>query len=152
MSILPGIGFLGAAYPWVLAGHVIFVIFLMASLFMIPRYFIYHHQSELGSPEDRAWIERETRMKRIILNPSIIIVWIFGLLLAFNIGAWTDGWFHAKFLLVILLTGYHGWVVGYAKKLANGERAWPEKRLRMMNEVPALLVTLIVVLVIVKPF
>ena len=152
MSILPGIGFLGAAYPWVLAGHVIFVIFLMASLFMIPRYFIYHHQTEPGSPEDRAWIERETRMKRIILNPSIIIVWIFGLLLAFNIGAWTDGWFHAKFLLVILLTGYHGWVVGYAKKLANGERAWPEKRLRMMNEVPALLVTLIVVLVIVKPF
>lgn len=152
MSILPGIGFLGAAYPWVLAGHVIFVIFLMASLFMIPRYFIYHHQTEPGSSQDQAWIERETRMKRIILNPSIILVWIFGLLLAFNIGAWADGWFHAKFLLVILLTGYHGWVVGYAKKLAAGERAWPEKRLRMMNEVPALLVTLIVILVIVKPF
>lgn len=152
MSILPGIGFLGAAYPWVLAGHVIFVIFLMASLFMIPRYFIYHHQTEPGSAEDQAWIERETRMKRIILNPSIILVWIFGLLLAFNIGAWTDGWFHAKLLLVVLLSGYHGWVVGYAKKLANGERAWPEKRLRMMNEVPALLVTLIVILVIVKPF
>lgn len=152
MSILPGIGFLGAAYPWVLAAHVIFVIFLMASLFMIPRYFIYHHQTEPGSPEDRAWIERETRMKRIILNPSIILVWIFGLMLAFHIGAWTDGWFHAKLLLVVLLSGYHGWVVGYAKKLANGERAWPEKRLRMMNEVPALLVTLIVILVIVKPF
>lgn len=152
MSILPGIGFLGAAYPWVLAGHVIFVIFLMASLFMIPRYFIYHHQTEPGSAEDQAWIERETRMKRIILNPSIILVWIFGLLLAFNIGAWTDGWFHAKLLLVVLLSGYHGWVVGYAKKLANGERTWPEKRLRMMNEVPALLVTLIVILVIVKPF
>lgn len=152
MSILPGIGFLGAAYPWVLAAHVIFVIFLMASFFMIPRYFVYHHQTEPGSAEDQLWIQRELRMKRIIMNPSLILVWVFGLMLAFHIGAWSQGWFHAKFLLVILLTGFHGWVVGYSKKLARGLRPWPEKRLRMVNEIPALLVTFIVILVIVRPF
>jgi putative membrane protein len=152
MSILPGIGFLGAAYPWVLAAHIIFVIFLMASFFMIPRYFVYHHATEPGSAEDQIWIAREARMKRIIMNPSIVLVWVFGLLLAFQIGAWSEGWFHAKLLLVILLTGFHGWVVGYSKKLARGLRPWPEKRLRMVNEVPALLVTLIVILVIVRPF
>ncbi|MGF7169996.1 putative membrane protein [Sphingobium xanthum] len=152
MSILPGIGFLGAAYPWVLAGHVIFVIFLMASLFMMPRFFVYHHQTVVGSPEDLAWIDRENRLRRIIMNPALIIVWIFGLLLAFHIGAWSEGWFHAKLLLVIILSGFHGWIVGYAKKLARGERPWPEKRLRMINEVPALLVTFVVILVIVRPF
>ncbi|WP_221713566.1 CopD family protein [Sphingobium xanthum] len=145
-------GFLGAAYPWVLAGHVIFVIFLMASLFMMPRFFVYHHQTVVGSPEDLAWIDRENRLRRIIMNPALIIVWIFGLLLAFHIGAWSEGWFHAKLLLVIILSGFHGWIVGYAKKLARGERPWPEKRLRMINEVPALLVTFVVILVIVRPF
>ena len=152
MSILPGIGFLGAAYPWVLAAHVIFVIFLMASLFMMPRFFVYHHQTVVGSPEDKAWIEREQRLKRIILNPSIILVWLFGLMLAFNVGAFSQGWFHAKLVLVLILSWFHGWLVGYAKKLARGERPWPEKRLRMINEVPALLVTLVVILVIVRPF
>jgi len=149
---LPGIGFLGAAYIWVKAAHVIFVIFLMASLFMMPRYFIYHHQTVVGSAEDKAWIEREDRLRRIIMNPSLILVWIFGLMLAVNIGAFSEGWFHAKLLLVILLSGYHGWCVGYAKKLARGERKLPEKRLRMLNEVPALLVTLVIILVIVRPF
>ena len=152
MSILPGVGFMGAAYPWALAAHVIFVMFLMASLFMMPRFFIYHHQTTVGSPEDLAWIAREQRLKRIILNPSLIIVWVLGLMLALHVGAFSQGWFHAKLLLVIILSGFHGWMVGYAKKLARGERPWPEKRLRMINEVPALLVTLIVILVIVRPF
>jgi putative membrane protein len=146
------IGFLGNAYPWVLAAHVIFVIFLMASLFMMPRYFVYHHQCAVGSEEDKAWIEREARLRRIIMNPSLIIVWVLGLALAFNVGAFSQGWFHAKLLLVLILSGYHGWCVGYAKKLARGERSLPEKRLRLLNEVPALLVTFIVILVMVRPF
>ncbi|HZV56485.1 MAG TPA: CopD family protein [Sphingobium sp.] len=145
-------GWLGAAYPWVLAAHVIFVIFLMASLFMMPRFFIYHHYVEPGSAEDKLWIERELRLKRIILNPSIVLVWILGLALAFNIGAFSEGWFHAKLVLVLLLSAYHGWCVGYAKKLARGERPLKEKTVRMLNEVPALVVTLVVILVIVRPF
>ncbi len=152
MTILPGIGWLGAAYPWVLAAHVIFVIFLMASLFMMPRYFVYHHQAVPGSAEDKLWIERESRLKRIIMNPSLVLVWLLGLALAFNIGAFSDTWFQLKLLLVLILTGYHGWCVGYAKKLALGQRPLPEKTVRMLNEVPALLVTFVVILVIVKPF
>src|SRR3546814_4654708 len=85
---------------------------------------------------DLRWIRREGRLRKIILNPSLVIVWIFGLMLAFNIDAWTQGWFHAKLLLVIILSGYHGWVVGYSKKLAKGLRPFSDKKLRMLNEVP----------------
>lgn len=145
-------GFLGNAYPWVLAGHIIFVIFLMASLFMIPRFFIYHQQCEPGSAEDAQWIGREARLRKIILNPSIIIVWLFGLMLAFNVDAWSQGWFHAKFLFVLILSGYHGWAVGYSKKLARGLRPLSEKTLRILNEVPSILAAVIVVLAIVRPF
>ncbi len=152
MSLLPGIGFLGNAYPWVLAAHVIFVIFLMASLFMMPRYFVYHHQAAPGSAEDRLWIEREARLKRIIMNPSLVFVWLLGLALAFHVGAFSQTWFQLKLVLVLILSGYHGWCVGYARKLARGLRPLPERTVRMLNEVPALLVTFVVILVIVKPF
>lgn len=152
MSILPGLGFLGATYPWVLAAHVIFVIFLMASLFMMPRFFVYHHQTEVGSPEDKAWIEREQRLKRIILNPSIILVWVFGLMLAFNVGAFSQGWFHAKLAIVLALTAYHFWLAFYASALARGERRLAGRKLRLLNEVPGIAAALIVVLAVVKPF
>lgn len=142
-------GFLGLAYPWVLAAHVIFVIFLMASLFMMPRFFVYHHQTVPGSAEDKAWIEREERLRRIIMNPALIIVWLLGIALALNTDAFSQGWFHVKLLLVLILSGYHGWASGYAKKLARGERPLPEKTLRLLNEVPGILVSLIVITVIV---
>jgi putative membrane protein len=143
------IGFLGSAYPWVLAAHIIFVIFLMSSLFMMPRFFIYHHQAVPDSAEDQAWISREMRLKRIIMNPSLIVVWVLGIMLALNTGAFSQGWFHLKLLLVLILSGYHGWAVGYSKKLARGERPLREKTLRLLNEVPGILVALIVVTVIV---
>ena len=152
MSLILGIGWLGAAYPWVRAAHVIFVMFLMASLFMMPRYFVYHYVTVPGSAEDRLWIEREGRLKRIIMNPAIVMVWLLGIALAENIGAWNETWFQLKLLLVLILSGYHGWCVGFAKKLSRGERPGKEKTLRMLNEVPALLVTFVVILVIVKPF
>ena len=82
-------GFLGVTMLWVKAAHVIFVIFLMAGLFMMPRFFVYHHQCAVGSDEDRKWIEREDRLRKIILNPSLVIVWILGLMLAFNGGYWS---------------------------------------------------------------
>ena len=95
------IGFLGLAYLWVKAAHVTFVIFWMAGLFLLPRLYVYHQETAVGSPEDRAWIEREARVRSIILTPAMILVWVLGLMLAFNIGAWSMGWFHAKFALVI---------------------------------------------------
>ncbi|MDP9163949.1 MAG: CopD family protein [Pseudomonadota bacterium] len=146
------IGFLGAAYPWVKAAHVTFVIFWMAGLFLLPRFYVYHHASQPGSLEDRAWIEREARVRSIILTPAMVIVWLLGLLLAFNIGAFGQHWFDAKLLLVVLLTGYQGWLGAYGKKLADGQRPLKNGTLRFLNEVPGIATALIVVLVIVKPF
>ena len=146
------VGFLGVAMLWVKAAHVIFAIFLMAGLFMMPRFFVYHHQCPVGSDEDAKWIEREDRLRRIILNPALIILWILGLMLAFNGGYWTQGWFHAKFAMVIALSGYHGWAIGYFKKLKKGERPLTEKQLRLLNEVPGIAAAVIVILAVVRPF
>ena len=139
-------------YLWLKAGHLIFVIFWMAGLFMLPRYFVYHQESAPGSPEEALWVERERKLHTIILGPSIALVWLLGLALAFTIGAWDQGWFHAKLLVVIALSGYHGWLAGYAKKLARGERPLEGKTLRLLNEVPGVAVAVIVILAIVKPF
>ena len=145
-------GFLGAAYPWVKAAHVTFVIFWMAGLFLLPRLYVYHQESTPGSAEDRAWIEREARVRSIILTPAMLVVWILGLMLAFHIDAWSQGWFHAKFALVVALTGYQGWLGAYGKKLARGERPLSGRAVRMINEIPGIAASLIVVLVIVRPF
>lgn len=139
-------------YLWLKAAHIIFVIFWMAGLFMMPRFFVYHQESAAGSKEDAKWIEREAKLRKIILNPSMVIVWILGLVLAYHIGAFSQGWFHAKLLAVLLLSGYHGWMISYVKKLANGERSMSDKKLRLANEVPGIAAAIIVILVIVKPF
>jgi protoporphyrinogen IX oxidase len=145
-------GWLGLAYPWVKAAHVTFVIFWMAGLFLLPRFYVYHQETVVGSPEDRAWIERESRVRSIILTPAMVLVWVLGLMLAFNIDAWSMGWFHAKLALVIALTGYQGWLGAYGRKLGRGERPLSGKAVRMINEIPGIAAALIVVLVIVRPF
>ncbi len=149
---MPAPGFLGGAYLWVIAFHLIFVIFLMAALFMLPRFFIYHHEEAPGTPADAAWVKREWRLIRIILNPALIMVWILGLTLAANGGYWMAGWFHSKLLLVLALSGYHGWAVGYARKLRRGERPYKDRTLRLLNEVPGVAAILIVILAVVKPY
>jgi putative membrane protein len=145
-------GFLGAAYLWVKAAHVTFVIFWIAGLFIVPRYYVHHQATTPGSAEDRAWIEREDRARTIILTPAMLIVWVLGLMLAVHLGVFGQYWFSAKLLLVVILTGYQGWITSYGRKLANGHRDLDDKKLRMMNEVPGIITALIVVLVIVRPF
>jgi len=139
-------------YAWLKAGHIIFVIFWMAGLFMLPRYFVYHQEAAADSPDNAVWIDRERKLIKIILNPAMIVVWVLGLLLAYTTGAWAQGWFHAKLLLVLALSGYHGYLAGYHKKLAHGERSLTGKQLRLFNEVPGIAAALIVVLVVVRPF
>lgn len=139
-------------YLWLKAGHIIFVIFWMAGLFMLPRYFVYHQEAEIGSAEAEKWVDRERKLLKIILLPSMIIVWVLGLLLAYNLGAMSQGWFHAKLLLVLGLSAYHGFLASYSKKLARGEHAISGKKLRLLNEVPGVAAAIIVVLVVVKPF
>jgi putative membrane protein len=143
---------LAMTYLWLKAGHIIFMVFWLAGLFMLPRQMIYLHGVEAQSEEASLWEKRMGLLRKIILTPSMLVVWGLGLGLAGAIGAWDQGWFHAKLLLVILLTGYHGWMVGKAKAMCRGERPLTEKQLRMWGEVPGILLALIVVLVIVKPF
>jgi putative membrane protein len=143
---------LSVTYLWLKAGHIVFVIFWMAGLFMLPRFFVYHQESAAESPENALWIERERKLLRIILWPSLIVVWVLGWALAISTGAFAQGWFHAKLALVLALTAYHVWMAGYAAALARGERKLTGKRLRMLNEVPGIAAALIVILVVVRPF
>lgn len=142
------------AYQWFLAAHIIFMVFWIAGLFMLPRHLVYHQEAvRAGNAAEAAvWVDRETKLRRIILTPALVLVWVLGLTLATLGQHWQSGWLHVKLLFVLLLSGYHGWAVGYAKKLARGQVRLADKSLRMLNEVPALALTLIVVLVVVKPF
>jgi len=146
------IGLLGVAYVWIKAAHLIFVIFWIAGLFMLPRFYVYHQPTAPGSSEDILWIERERRLRSIIISPSMILVWIFGLLLAFDQGLWGEIWFQAKIATVVLLSAFHGWAVGYGKKLAAGYRPANDRKLRLINEVPGIATAIVVILVIVRPF
>lgn len=145
------IGFLGSAYPWVKAAHLIFVIFWIAGLFMLPRFYAYHQEAAPGSPEWKQWSEREARLIGIILKPAIVMVWAFGLALVVNLGVAGERWFQAKFALVVLLSFYHGWMAAYARRLAEGRDLVSARTMRLLNEVPGLATALIVVLVIVRP-
>ena len=144
--------FLLSIYLWLKIGHVIFMVFWLAGLFMLPRQCIYMLDHAPGSAGEAKWAERMGKLRAIILTPSLVVVWVLGLLLAYTIGAFSNGWLHAKLTLVLILSGYHGWLVAQTKKMARGERPLTEKRLRMFGEVPGLLLVLIVVLVYLKPF
>jgi putative membrane protein len=152
---------LGAAlivtHAWLKAGHIIFVIFWIAGLFMLPRFYVYHQESAAGSDEEKRWIERERKLRQIIISPAMILVWLLGLLLIYSnyqLGReiFRENWLIAKLVLVLALSAYHGWMVGYGRKLAAGQRPVSGRALRLMNEVPGIFVVLIVVLVVVKPF
>jgi putative membrane protein len=139
-------------YLWLKSGHIVFVIFWMAGLFMLPRYFVYHQEAEAGSAEAARWVDREAKLLKIILWPSMTVVWVLGMLLAISTGAFAHGWFHFKLALVFALSFYHVWLARYAARLAVGERPLTGKQLRLLNEVPGLAAAVIVVLVVVRPF
>src|SRR6478672_3468453 len=134
---------LAALYPWLKSGHIIFMVFWMAGLFMLPRQMLYCAGTAPGSAEEALWADRMGKLRAIILTPSLIAVWLFGLALATGLGAWSQGWLHMKLLLVLGLTGFHGYLVAQAKKMARGQRPLTEKRLRMWGELPAILLIVI---------
>ncbi|WP_374942890.1 CopD family protein [Sphingomonas sp.] len=146
--------YLVLSYSWIVAAHLIFVIFWMAGLFMLPRYLVYHQEALAAARADEAalWVTREAKLRHIILTPAMIVVWVLGFTLATVGHHWSEGWLHLKLLFVLGLTGYHGWMVGYARKLAANRPTLTGKQLRLLNEVPGLATAVIVVLVIVKPF
>ena len=124
----------------------------MAGLFIFPRYLV-HHQDALERPsEAAAWVEREAKLRKMILTPSLVLTWVLGILVAFSIDAWSSGWLHLKLFFVLFLTGFHGWAVAYSKRLAKAEARWSSRQLRILNEVPSLAIVIIVYLMVLKPF
>ena len=140
------------AYLWVKAVHVIAVISWMAGMLYLPRLFIYHCSAELGSAQSETFKIMEQRLLRIIINPAMMITWILGLWLAWT-GNWlTSYWFLAKFACVIALSATHGHYSAAVRKFADDRNDRSERHWRIMNEVPTVLMIVIVILVIVKPF
>lgn len=145
--------FLLTHYAWLKALHIIAVIFWMAGMLYLPRLFVYHHQSEPGGELERALLIQEGNLVKIILNPALIAVWLIAIaMLAANPDLFSAGWFHAKLLLVVALSGIHGFYAASGRKFGKGERVRSEKFWRIMNEVPALMVIAIVLLAVVKPW
>ena len=132
-------------YPWLTAGHVTFMVFWLAGLFMMPRQCIYMLDAAPGSEEEAKWAHRMWLLRKIILTPSLLIVWVLGFTQAWAMEMFSQGWLHIKITLVVLLTGYHGWLVGQTKKMARGQRPLSDKALRLAGEIPGILLILIIV-------
>ena len=137
---------------WLKALHVIAVISWMAGLLYLPRLFVYHCRAEAGSAQSETFKVMERRLLRLIMNPAMIVVWISGPLLAWGQGMLHDRWLAAKFVLVVLLTGYHHALGLWRKAFAADANDHDERFYRLANEVPTLLMMGIVILVVVKPF
>ena len=138
--------------PWFLAFHIIAVIAWMAGLLYLPRLFVYHTQTKPGSEGSERFKVMERKLLKGIVNPSMIAVWILGPLLAWLTSAYLDLWLQIKFVLVLILSGIHGLMVRYWKDFRDDRNTHTERFYRIFNEIPALLMVLIVILVVVKPF
>ena len=140
-------------YLWVKALHIIFVIALMGGLLIFPRYKLHQIKSAPGEPLFEAMKEASGRLRKIILNPALILVWIFGLtMLYLNPSLLSNGWMHVKLVLVLGLSGLHGYFISMGKKIDTGNSTIQPKTLKLMNELPFVVMIAIVILVIVKPF
>ena len=140
------------AYLWVKAVHVIAVIAWMAGMLYLPRLFVYHCAAKPGSETSETFKVMEKRLLRFIINPAMIVAWIAGLWMAWEIFGFHGGWLHAKLLLVVLMSGLHGYLAKSTRLFAEDRNTRSAKHWRIINEVPTVLMILIVILVIVKPF
>ncbi len=137
---------------WVKAFHIISVIAWMAALLYLPRLLVYHAESTAGSEKSETFKVMERRLLRAIATPAMIATWIFGLWMAWLIGAWSEGWLHAKLALVAGLSVYHGLLARWVRAFVEDRNARTARFYRIVNEVPTLLLIAIVILVVVKPF
>ena len=138
--------------PWLKAAHLIAVIAWMAGMLYLPRLFVYHAATEPGSAQSETFKVMERRLLRIIINPAMVATWVLGMWLAFEGGWFRSGWFHAKFALVIVMSAVHGFFARWVREFAEDENKHSERFYRIINEVPTVLMILIVILVVVKPF
>ena len=139
-------------YPWLKALHIIAVIAWLAGMLYLPRLFVYHCEVRPGTPESERFKRMELRLLQIIINPSMIAVWVFGVTLA-SIGRyWAEPWMLAKFALVVVLSALHGFLSRWCRDFAKDANTRSQRFYRLMNEVPAVLMIMIVILVVVRPF
>ncbi len=147
--------FLVSAYPWTKALHVMSVLSWMAGLFYLPRLFVHHvERTRPGTEMDGVFQMMEHKLLRLIMNPAMIATWMFGLGLVFTPGVidWGDGWPWVKAAAVLAMTWFHHWLARKRKELASGAWRTSGRTFRIMNEIPTLLMIVIVIMVVVKPF
>jgi putative membrane protein len=137
---------------WIKALHILAVIAWMAGMLYLPRLFVYHAGTTAGTPQSETFKVMERRLLKGIMLPSMIITWAAGLWLAYSTFAFQGGWLHAKIALVVAMSGLHGYLSSSARKFAEDRNVKSALHWRVMNEVPTVILVLIVILVVVKPF
>ena len=137
---------------WLKALHIMAVIVWMAGLFYLPRLYVYHADAKAGSELSETFKVMEQRLLRIIMNPAMLLVLLTGPALATMQGVVSEGWFLAKMLLVVVMTGFHMALAKWRKEFAADANTRPGKFYRMANEFPTLVMAAIVLLVVLKPF
>ena len=137
---------------WVKALHIVSVIAWMAALLYLPRLMVYHTDAPVGSDTSETFKVMERRLLRGIATPSMIATFVFGIWLATLMGAWSEPWLHAKLAFVLALAGGHGLLARWTRDFANDRNTRTARFYRMVNEIPAVFMLAIVILVVVKPF
>ncbi|MDP3409348.1 MAG: protoporphyrinogen oxidase HemJ [Bosea sp. (in: a-proteobacteria)] len=139
-------------YEWIKAVHILAVVSWMAGMLYLPRLMVYHVDAAPGSVQSETFKIMERRLLKGIMNPAMIVTWVLGLYLAWDAFGFRGGWLHGKILLVVLLSGIHGYLAGRVRRFAEDRNDKSGRFYRVINEVPALLLVGIVILVVVKPF
>jgi putative membrane protein len=139
-------------YLWIKALHVIAIIAWMAGMLYLPRLFVYHCSAAVGSIQSETFKIMERRLLRAIMTPAMIIVWLTGLYLVWTSGYYKAGWFHLKFLMVLILSGLHGKMSALVRTFAQDHNQKGDTYYRVLNEIPTVAMIIIVVAVVVKPF
>ncbi len=141
-------------YDWLRAIHIIAVISWMAGMLYLPRLFVYHTKTTIGSEMSQTFKTMERRLLKIIINPAMIIAWIFGMLMLYS--RWDLfvllPWMHAKLLFVILMTILHHIYVKHVKLFAIDQNKKSTKYFKILNEIPALFTIIIVIMAVAEPF
>ncbi|MBX5454538.1 MAG: protoporphyrinogen oxidase HemJ [Acidobacteriia bacterium] len=144
-----------ALYLYIKAAHEVSVIAWMAGMFYLPRLYVYHCEVAPGSAESERFKVMERRLLKQIINPAMIAAWVFGLTLAFTPGVldWrSDHWWHVKLTAVVLMSAFHGFLARWRRDFLADRNTRSAKFYRIANEVPTILMVIIVFMVIVKPF
>jgi putative membrane protein len=141
-------------YPWILSGHIISIIAWMAGMFYMPRLFAYHAEAEVGSDKSETFKIMERRLLRAIINPAMIAAWIFGILLVLTPGIvdWAMGWPWVKATIVLAMSGLHGLLSRWRRQFASESNIHTTRFYKLINEVPTVMMIVIVIMVVAKPF